>query len=48
MKYPVAVSRSFRSSNDSNITLSLSDGIHLELDQGAIRACIQRGIAEKQ
>ena len=48
MKYPVALSRSISSSNDSNIALFLSNGIDLELDRGAIRARIQRGIAEKQ
>jgi hypothetical protein len=34
MKYPVALSRSIRSSKDSNIALSLSYGIDLELDRG--------------
>jgi hypothetical protein len=47
MKYPVALSRSIRSSKDSNVALFFSCGIDLELDRGSIRARIQWVIAEK-
>jgi len=42
MKYPVALSRSIRSSNDSNIASSLSNCIDLELGRGAIFVSVQR------
>jgi dsDNA-specific endonuclease/ATPase MutS2 len=42
MKYPVALSRSIRSSKDSNIALSLSSGIDLELDRGTFVPVFRR------